>query len=60
MREIDFAARYGGDEFLMVLTETDEEGTRIFCNRLRENIKKHTFDDGKNQMRTIFNDNNLI
>lgn len=51
MREIDFAARYGGDEFLMVLTETNEEGTLIFCNRLRENIKNFTFDDGKNQIK---------
>ncbi len=51
MREIDFAARYGGDEFLMVLTETDKEGTMIFCNRLRENILNHTFDDGKSSMK---------
>jgi two-component system cell cycle response regulator len=51
MREIDFAARYGGDEFLVVLTETNENGTRIFCERLREKILKHTFDDGKNQMK---------
>lgn len=51
MREIDFAARYGGDEFLIVLTETHEAGTRIFCERLREKILHHTFDDGKNQMK---------
>lgn len=51
MREVDFAARYGGDEFLIVLTETNEAGTRTFCDRLRMNIKAHTFDDGKNKMR---------
>jgi diguanylate cyclase (GGDEF)-like protein len=50
MREIDFAARYGGDEFLIVLTETNQNGTMTFCNRLRENIENHTFDDGRNQM----------
>ncbi len=51
IREVDFAARYGGDEFLIVLTETNENGTRIFCERLQMNIKAHTFDDGKNKIR---------
>lgn len=51
MREIDFAARYGGDEFLIVLMETNEEGTRTFCERLRKNIKDHEFNDGKNKIK---------
>lgn len=50
MREVDFAARYGGDEFLIVLTETNELGTRAFCERLRLNIRNYIFDDGKNRM----------
>lgn len=43
MRKVDFAARYGGDEFIIVLTETNLEGTKIFCERLRETIKEHHF-----------------
>jgi two-component system cell cycle response regulator len=43
VREIDFAARYGGDEFLIVLTETHAEGARIFCERLREIIAGREF-----------------
>lgn len=47
MRDVDFAARYGGDEFLIVLTETTESGTRTFTERLRAVIEKHVFNDGK-------------
>ena len=43
IRKVDFAARYGGDEFLVVLTETNVEGARQFCERLRESISKQTF-----------------
>ncbi len=47
MRDVDFAARYGGDEFLIVLTETTDAGTRTFTERLRSVIEKHVFNDGK-------------
>lgn len=47
MRDVDFAARYGGDEFLIVLPETAEEGARVFTERLRAVIEEHVFDDGK-------------
>jgi two-component system cell cycle response regulator len=50
MREIDFAARYGGDEFLLVLTETHTIGVKIFCDRLCEAIAGHEFDNGVNKM----------
>ena len=52
MREIDFAARYGGDEFLIVLTEVkNKEGTEIFCDRLRTKIEGHLFKDGKDEIK---------
>lgn len=51
MRDSDFAARYGGDEFLVVLTDTDGPGAKVFCERLREKVLKHTFSDGRSQIR---------
>lgn len=46
-RNIDIPARYGGDEFLMVLTETNHEGAMHFCERLRDNIEKTVFRNGE-------------
>ena len=50
MRTIDIAARYGGDEFLILLTETHPEGARIFCERLRETIAQTVFTQGQDQI----------
>lgn len=43
MRKVDFAARYGGDEFLVVLTETNLIGVQTFCERLRTSIQNYNF-----------------
>jgi diguanylate cyclase (GGDEF)-like protein len=43
IRSVDFAARYGGDEFLIVLTEIDREGALSFCERLRKVIEQTRF-----------------
>lgn len=50
VRGSDFAARYGGDEFLIVLTETDIEGTKTLANRIRERVEAHTFVDGTSKI----------
>ena len=42
-RQVDFAARYGGDEFLLVLAETDWKGAMVFSERIRRTIKKALF-----------------
>jgi diguanylate cyclase (GGDEF)-like protein len=49
IRSIDIAARYGGDEFLIVLTETNENGATHFCERLRATIEKKHFINGKDE-----------
>ena len=51
MRAVDFAARYGGDEYLIALVENNEEGGMIFANRLRELIKATTFQNDLHQVR---------
>lgn len=43
IRKVDFAARYGGDEFLVALMEIDRKGAEVFADRLRERIEKYTF-----------------
>ncbi len=43
IRQVDLAARYGGDEFLIVLTETGREGAVVFAERLRKSIESFKF-----------------
>jgi diguanylate cyclase (GGDEF)-like protein len=38
VRGSDFVIRYGGDEFLVILSETDEPGAKIVMNRVREKV----------------------
>jgi diguanylate cyclase (GGDEF)-like protein len=42
-REMDTAARYGGDEFVLILPETDAEGARLVSQR----ITKRLAEDGE-------------
>ena len=42
-RETDIVARYGGDEFSLVLPETGAEGALAVANRLRDRIARHIF-----------------
>ena len=46
IRAVDFAARYGGDEFLVILTEVNLKGAFSFANRIRRIIKAKPFFDG--------------
>jgi len=50
IRMVDFAARYGGDEFIIILSEIDSKGAASFCERLRKSIEEYHFQDGENQI----------
>jgi diguanylate cyclase (GGDEF)-like protein len=43
VRRDELAARFGGEEFAIVLPETELEGAKAFCERVRESVAGHTF-----------------
>ena len=43
LRKTDFCGRYGGEEFLIVLTETDLQAAKIFAERIRDCVEKSLF-----------------
>ncbi len=45
LRNTEFCGRYGGEEFLIVLTQTDIKGALIAAERVRNNIEKAPFPD---------------
>ena len=43
IRNTDVACRFGGDEFIVVLPETDHMDARVIAERMRERIKTYPF-----------------
>jgi diguanylate cyclase (GGDEF)-like protein len=51
-REIDFFARWGGDEFIFLMPETEMTWALEICDRLKERIGSITYNlDGSNSIR---------
>jgi len=45
LRDHDLLCRWGGEEFLLLLPESDLDATLILAERIRSNIEKLTFDE---------------
>jgi len=50
IRKVDLAARYGGDEFVLILPETGKEGALHMCRKLCQQLRDQRFlaNDGLN------------
>lgn len=54
LRKTDFLARYGGDEFVAILTETPDERALEVAERIRASIENTSFsEDGKRVTSTV-------
>jgi diguanylate cyclase (GGDEF)-like protein len=43
VRSFDLLAKYGGDEFTMILPQTDREGAMVVAERVRSAVASHSF-----------------
>lgn len=43
VREVDTVIRYGGDEFIVLLIETNSDDALTIANRIRTAVEEHTF-----------------
>jgi diguanylate cyclase (GGDEF)-like protein len=53
IRDTDAVARYGGDEFVIVLPDTDTELAGTVAERIREKIARHQFNGGRRLTLTL-------
>jgi diguanylate cyclase (GGDEF)-like protein len=53
VRDVDIPARYGGDEFVVILPETTVATARMVAERLRKAIQVHAFGEGASLRRQL-------
>jgi diguanylate cyclase (GGDEF)-like protein len=52
LRAIDVASRYGGDEFVAVLPETDPSGAYVVAEKIRRSVAEMVVESGGQRIRT--------
>jgi two-component system, cell cycle response regulator len=50
-RELDMPCRYGGEEFVVIMTDTDLAGALIVAERIRHSIQNHVFKTAEGPIR---------
>ena len=45
IRDIDVAGRYGGEEFIFIMTNSDKKGTMVCFERIRKKVEALTFSE---------------
>jgi len=48
-RGVDMAFRFGGDEFVLLLTDTEAMGASVILNRILERVRQEKFDEGSGE-----------
>ena len=43
IREQDISSRWGGEEFMILLPQTNKNGAEIVANKIRNSIENHSF-----------------
>jgi diguanylate cyclase (GGDEF)-like protein len=51
LRSTDIVFRYGGEEFVILLNDTDIDGANIISERIRQQIEKHTIAYGMDMIK---------
>jgi diguanylate cyclase (GGDEF)-like protein len=50
IRSIDYGFRYGGDEFLLILTNTDPNTANVVAERIRQHVESEVFEIDNKQL----------
>jgi diguanylate cyclase (GGDEF)-like protein len=50
-RDSDIACRYGGEEFILILPQTDKNGAALVAERLRKTIEETIYDTEKGKLK---------
>src|SRR5205085_11276592 len=53
LRGQDVVGRYGGEEFLVILPETDREGALMVAERIRRAVREHAFEGVRDRNVTV-------
>jgi two-component system cell cycle response regulator len=53
IRTSDLAVRYGGDEFIVVFSDTKEDQALVIAQRIRAAVEQQKFIEGKGQMASV-------